>query len=56
MAIKTLDKVAVSKQLPEADEKVISPLGLQFKAARRCGTPLIAVQTPDQFATMSRLV
>lgn len=27
-----------------------------FKAARRCGTPLLGIQTPDQFATISRIV
>lgn len=28
----------------------------QFKAARKCSTPLVAVQTPDQFATVSRII
>jgi len=28
---------------------------LQFKAAKRVGTPILAIQTPDQFATVNRI-
>jgi hypothetical protein len=40
-----------TKQAP-----VASTLVKNFRAAKRCGTPMVAIQTPDQFATLGRIV
>jgi len=46
-----------SSSVPQTSQAIAarSLIG-QFKAARRCGTPLVAIQTPDPLATVRRIV
>lgn len=41
---------------PAAAKAVASTIEAQFHAARRCGTPLLAISTPDAFASQRRIM